>query len=180
MTVRRQRPEAELAAVEQHADGVGRAGSSVLEQVVARLGEGMGRQSRNPGVRIQWFDASATEVSMPAGRFAPARWYAEQEHLPQFFNDVAPRLSAAFDVSGDGRTAIKASASKSYQQHTGFWTKRYANSGQSTDTRNWFDCDMNAAGTACSGLSLPTNNDRIAQDNEIGPSNNSRFAGKLR
>jgi hypothetical protein len=126
-------------------------------------------------VRIQWFDASATEVSMPAGRFAPARWYAEQKDLPKFSNDVAPRLSAAYDVFGDGRTALKASASRSYQQHTGFWTKRYANSGQSTDNRNWFDCAINAAGNACSGVALPTNNDRIVQDNEIGPTSSTTF-----
>jgi hypothetical protein len=133
------------------------------------------RLTLNPGVRVQWFDASATEVSMPAGRFAPARWYAEQPDLPRFSNDVAPRLSAAYDVFGDGRTAIKASASRSYQQHTGFWTKRYANSGQSTDSRPWFDCALNAAATACSGAVLSTNNDRIVQDHEIGPSSSSTF-----
>ena len=133
------------------------------------------RLTLNPGVRVQWFNASATEVSMPAGRFAPARWYAEQKDLPKFSNDLAPRLSAAYDVFGDGRTALKASASRSYVQHSGFWTKRYANSGQSTDTRNWFDCDMNRAGTACSGIALPTNNDRIVQDNEIGPTSSTTF-----
>jgi hypothetical protein len=44
-----------------------------------------------------------------------------------------------------------------------------------SDIRNWFDCDINAAGTGCSGVVLPTNLDGIAQANEIGPSNNARF-----
>jgi hypothetical protein len=133
------------------------------------------RLTVSPGLRIQWFNASATEVSMPPGRFAPARFYAEQKDLPNFTNDLAPRLSMAYDLFGDGRTAFKASASRSYQQHTGFWTKRYANSGQSEDTRNWFDCGLNAAGTACSGVALATNNDRIVQDHEIGPSSSQTF-----
>jgi hypothetical protein len=38
-----------------------------------------------------------------------------------------------------------------------------------TETRNWFDCDINAAGSGCSGLVLPTNGDDIAQENEIAP-----------
>ena len=133
------------------------------------------RLTLNPGVRVQWFNASGTEVSMPAGRFAPARWYAEQEDLPKFSNDIAPRMSMAYDLFGDGRTALKASASRYFVQITGFWTKKYANSGQSSDSRSWFDCDLNAAGTACSGTALKTNNDRIVQDNEIGPSSSTTF-----
>ena len=133
------------------------------------------RLTLNPGLRVQWFIASATEVSMPAGVFAPARFYPEQKDLPKYSNDFAPRLSAAYDLFGNGRTALKASASKYYRQHTGFWTKRYANSGQSSDTRNWFDCNINAAGTGCSGLSAPTNNDGIVQVSEIGPSSSTTF-----
>ena len=53
------------------------------------------RLTLSPGLRVQWFNASATEVSEPAGRFAPARFYAEQKDLPNFPHDVAPRLSAA-------------------------------------------------------------------------------------
>ena len=44
-----------------------------------------------------------------------------------------------------------------------------------TDTRNWRDCDYVPGTSRCSGLALPTNGDDIAQDNEIGPSNNALF-----
>jgi hypothetical protein len=44
-----------------------------------------------------------------------------------------------------------------------------------TDTRNWRDCDYLPGTSTCSGLALPTNGDDIAQDNEIGPSNNTLF-----
>jgi hypothetical protein len=133
------------------------------------------RLTVSPGVRVQWFNASATAVSVPAGRFAPARYYPEQKDLPNFPHDVAPRFSAAYDLFGDGRTAVKTSAGRYYVQQTGFWTKVYANSGQFSDTRNWFDCDLNAAGSACSGLNLPTNNDGLVQMNEIGPASSSTF-----
>ena len=49
------------------------------------------------------------------------------------------------------------------------WIRRHICSGVANENRNWFDCAINAAGTACSGVALPTNNDGIAQNNEIGP-----------
>jgi hypothetical protein len=133
------------------------------------------RLTLNPGVRFQNFNAFAPAVSVPAGRFAPARYYDEQKNLPDFNNDVAPRMSMAYDLFGDGRTALKASAGRSFVQISGFWTKKYANSGQSTDSRAWFDCGLNAARNGCSGTALPTDNDRIVQDSEIGPSSSSTF-----
>ena len=135
----------------------------------------MKRLTLSPGLRVQWFNASATEVSVPAGRFAPARYYAEQKDLPNFPSDVAPRLSAAYDLFGDGRTALKASAGKYYVQITGFWTKVYANSGQSTDSRSWADCEYLPGTSTCSPNAVATNNDGIVQISEIGPSSSTTF-----
>jgi hypothetical protein len=133
------------------------------------------RLTLNPGVRIESFNSSAGATSMSAGRFAPARYFPEQKNLPNWPHDVAPRVSAAYDVFGNGKTALKASASRYYAQFSGSWAKRYANAALVSDTRNWFDCDINAAGTGCSGVALPTNNDGIVQDNEIGPSSSTTF-----
>ena len=77
---------------------------------------------------------------MPAGRFVPGRFFEEQPDLPNWANDPAPRLSAAYDVFGDGRTAIKGNVSKYYAQWSAGWARRYANSASSSDSRNWFDC----------------------------------------
>ena len=44
-----------------------------------------------------------------------------------------------------------------------------------SDTRNWSDCDFLPGTSTCSTLVLPTNGDGIAQDNEIGPSNNKNL-----
>ena len=41
---------------------------------------------------------------------------------------------------------------------------------RANETRNWFDCTINAAGNACAtGVSAPTDSDDIAQAHEIGP-----------
>ena len=94
--------------------------------------------------------------------------------MPNWNDDLAPRLSAAYDLFGNGRTALKAGWSKYYEPLTGGFADRYA-PGVQNESRNWFDCDINAAGTGCSTLVLPTNGDDIAQNNEIGPSGTSNF-----
>src|SRR4029079_1424562 len=92
-------------------------------------------------------------------------------------NDLAPRLSAAYDLFGNGRTALKGSWSRYYERLTGGFADWYA-PGVQNESRNWFDCDINAAGTGCSTLVLPTNGDNIAQDNEIGPSGSANFGAR--
>src|SRR5437667_6748570 len=133
------------------------------------------RLTLNPGVRVESFNASAPATTMGVGRFAPARYFPDQQNLPNWPHDLAPRMSVAYDLFGNGKTALKATASKYYAQFSGSWTKRYANSALVSESRNWFDCPINAAGTACSGVVLPTNGDGIVQDNEIGPSSSSTF-----
>jgi hypothetical protein len=132
----------------------------------------------NPGVRFEWYKASVRETSMEAGRFAPARFYPTQ-YSPAFGPDFRPRFSAVYDLFGDGRTALKMSAGQYSEQMTPqdiIWG--YADAGARNESRNWFDCAINAAGTACSGVALPTNGDDIAQDHEIGPSGNASFGSR--
>jgi len=131
----------------------------------------------SPGVRIEWFNSSMKETSMEAGRFAPARFFPEQTNLPNWGPNVSPRIGAAYDLFGDGKTAIKASVSKYYVQYTGSWARRYANSVVSSDTRNWSDCAFIAGTSTCdpAQAGLATNGDGIAQDNEIGPTSSTTF-----
>jgi carboxypeptidase family protein len=126
------------------------------------------RLTINPGVRVHWFKASALETSMPAGRFAPARFFPKKT-LIDWGPDTTPRFSAAYDLFGNGKIALKANASRYYRRYNADAFQIYADAGHVTENRNWFDCDINAAGTGCSGVNLPTNGDGIAQDNEIGP-----------
>jgi len=80
-----------------------------------------------------------------------------------------------YDLFGKGKTALKASVSKYYLQYSGSWARRYANSFNSQETRNWFDCDLIPGSSTCSGKQLPTSGDGIAQDNEIGPTSSTTF-----
>jgi hypothetical protein len=133
------------------------------------------RLTLNPGLRIEWFQASTRDSSAPAGRFVPARFFSGRSGLAQFGPDYAPRLSAAYDLFGDGKTALKASVSKYHSQLTGLMADRYNEMANLTDTRNWFDADLIPGTSTRSGVVLATNGDGIAQDNEIGPSGNAKF-----
>jgi hypothetical protein len=92
------------------------------------------------------------EVS-PAGRFVPQREYGPIYNLPNW-KDVAPRIGGVYDVSGDGKTAVKAHAGKYMRAFStvGF-AQVYNPLRQETDRRTWTD----------------RNGDDIAQDSEIGP-----------
>ena len=111
---------------------------------------------------------------MPAGRFVPAREVAgvgAGAHV----SDLSPRLSAVYDLFGDAKTALKFSVNKYMRQLASNYFYPLSPITQSTETRNWFDCDLTPGTSTCSGRVLPTNRDDIAQDNEIGPSANLRF-----
>ncbi len=106
------------------------------------------RLTLNLGVRVDNFDSMIEATSMPAGRFAGERYFPEREHVPQWLWDVSPRVSMAYDLFGDGRTALKASFSRYLDPLTGGFADRYS-PGAANETRNWFDCTINAAGNAC-------------------------------
>jgi len=123
----------------------------------------IGRLALNPGIRFSRLHASIEPGVHPGGRFVPPSTY---EGFPDVMDwwDVGPRLGGAYDLFGDGRTALKASVNKYYQTLTNQYNRYNALSSQ-TDTRNWADL----------------NRDDIAQDTEIGASNNNRFGlGPLR
>ena len=115
------------------------------------------RLTLNPGVRFYYLNESVDPGVAPAGRFVPAREFAGIPGLLKWTN-VAPRLGAAYDLTGDGRTAIKFSVSQYFASVTNQYSF-YRPLTNQTDVRNWTDL----------------NRDNIAQDNEIGPSSNSRF-----
>ena len=67
----------------------------------------MKRLTVNPGLRVQWIETGMYESSMAAGRFVPARFIEEEKGLIDFGADYSPRLSAVYDLFGNGRTAFK-------------------------------------------------------------------------
>jgi hypothetical protein len=79
-------------------------------------------------------------------------------NLPNWF-DVTPRFGASYDLFGDAKTALKGTVNR-YMAGQGLgFAQRYNPMQLQTDIRTWTD----------------RNGDNIAQDDEIGPSNNKAF-----
>jgi len=118
----------------------------------------MGKLTLNPGVRYEYLRGSTEAVDLPAGRFVPARSFDAIPNLPNW-TDISPRFGAAYDLFGNGRTAIKGSLGKYTQQEATGFSNTYNPSVSSTDIRTWRD----------------TNGDDVAQESEIGAPTNTTF-----
>jgi len=129
------------------------------------------RLTINPGLRWEYFNSAIQAKAVEPGRFVPARSFAETPDVPNWSN-IAPRFSMVYDLTGDAKTALKGSINKYNRNYTTDFANRYDPLALQSDTRNWSDCDFNPGTSTCSGRVLPTNGDGIAEDNEIGPSNN--------
>lgn len=132
------------------------------------------RLTINPGIRFEYLNAKVERSISEPGRFVGFREFPEQPDLPNWFN-VAPRFGLVYDLTGDAKTALKFSVNRYNLNDTTDFAARYGPAALQSDTRNWRDCDYLPGTSTCSSRVLPTNGDDIAQDNEIGPSNNARF-----
>jgi hypothetical protein len=132
------------------------------------------RLTLNLGLRLDAFRGGVDPSTSGAGRFVGPRTVAASSPVPDF-NDISPRLSAVYDLFGDAKTAVKFSASKYLTQLSSLQMLPYNPISSAGDTRLWSDTDVIPGTTTPSGRPLATNGDGIAQDNEIGPSGNSRF-----
>ncbi|NOT26134.1 MAG: TonB-dependent receptor [Acidobacteria bacterium] len=66
------------------------------------------RLTLNLGVRFDYFYGYVPAQEVPATTFLPARSYDEVKNVPSW-TDLSPRVGAAYDLFGDGRTALKIS-----------------------------------------------------------------------
>jgi hypothetical protein len=114
----------------------------------------------NWGVRYDYFRAYVPAQSAPAGQFIPAREFSRIDNLPNW-KDISPRLGLAYDLFGNGKTAIKGSLGR-YLAGEGLTIANannpmYAIVNQAT--RTWNDA----------------NRDFTPQPEELGPLSNSNF-----
>lgn len=71
----------------------------------------------NMGLRWENVVAQVHASESPAGRWAPARRFAEIKNVPNW-KDWAPRFAAVYDVFGNGKTALKYSINRYNQART--------------------------------------------------------------
>jgi hypothetical protein len=100
-------------------------------------------------------------IEIPAGPYVPARRFDELRNVPNW-KDINPRGGVAFDVFGNGRTAIKANLGRfvAYEANGGVvFTANPSNTIVTSATRVWTD----------------VNGDYVPQENELGPLSNPNF-----
>ena len=97
------------------------------------------------GLRFDYNNGSVPAQDQPAGRFLAARHFDEVSDVPNW-KDLSPRLGVAYDLFGDGRTAVKASLSRYISGGPITATALAANPVATTvnnANRNWTDLNGN-------------------------------------
>jgi len=122
----------------------------------------------NAGVRFETNFGWQPAGCRAANTFVPETCWNEIDGNPDFKN-IVPRASVIYDLTGDGRTAIKFAASRYDQPINISINQRLNPVGTTNDTRPWTVC---AAGQT-SGCDL--NGDLIPQLNELGASTGFTF-----
>ena len=68
----------------------------------------LGRMTLNLGVRFDSVKGESPEFLRPGGLYLPATVMPAMYNIPNW-KDIRPRMGVAYDLFGNGRTAIKAS-----------------------------------------------------------------------
>ena len=110
------------------------------------------RLTVNAGARYERHVGSLNAQSAPAGEFVAARSFPAQRGLVTW-NTIVPRLAAAYDLAGNGRTVVKGSVSQYAQRQGSQLIDQFNPLRQNTENRTWID----------------GNGDLIPQAGEIGP-----------
>lgn len=100
------------------------------------------RLTLNVGGRFDYFNAEVPALSAPASAWVPARQRPAVENVPNW-KDWAIRLAAAYDLFGNGKTALKANASKYLASAALGFAEAFNTLTAASETRTWSDLDGN-------------------------------------
>ena len=105
----------------------------------------LNRLTLTPGIRFEYINGSYPQQSVPVSdqrllllEGYAAQGSAERGNLPNWKN-WTPRLGVAYDVFGDGKTAVKTSFAKYLVSYSTDFAQNYNPMNQSTDIRTWTD-----------------------------------------
>jgi len=121
------------------------------------------RMTINAGLRWDYLNNKVEAQDASGGTWIGPRHYDALTGVPRF-NDLSPRLGIAYDLFGNGKTALKATFSRYVQTSTVGFARLLnpINTSVNTATRPWTD----------------SNRDGIPQASELGALSNSNF-GKV-
>ena len=128
------------------------------------------RLTLNYGLRFDYFNAYVPEQHLTATRFVQARNFAKVENVPNW-RDFNPRVGAAYDLFGNGRTALKFTIGRYVAKNT-LAVPEAANpvaASVNQVQRSWADANGNFVPDC--------NLDNRAANGECGPLANQNFGG---
>jgi hypothetical protein len=100
----------------------------------------MSRLTIHYGARFEHFNASIPAESSAASTWIQARDFPKIPNVPNW-NDWAVRLAVAYDLSGDGKTALKANAGKYVASQAAGFAQGFNGMNGATQTRTWNDAN---------------------------------------
>jgi hypothetical protein len=106
------------------------------------------RLTVNAGLRLDWFKNSFPAQSIGPSQLAPSRNFQFPDTEGLNLKDFSPKLSAAYDLSGNGKTALKVSLNRNVEPYT---VGGIAGANNpivrlaTTTTRSWTDTNRNYA-----------------------------------
>jgi len=100
------------------------------------------RLTLNLGLRFDWMSQSLGAVDNPANAIFPAYSSPAREGVPTW-KDLSPRLGAAYDLFGNGKTAIKGGVNRYVAGGSTGVATQFGPTANFNTTRNWTDSNTN-------------------------------------